>query len=90
VEIKGKKASMDFLTRKQSRNEQLYKEEVLPLGQWDEIGTSKILAEMQHQEALENKRLAEKELKPRARHTDEPPSSTPRPSKRWGRWDCLA
>ncbi len=62
-EIKGKKASVDFLARKQSRNEQLYKEEVLPLGQWDEIGTSKILAEMQHQEALENKRLAEQELK---------------------------
>ena len=62
-ELKGKKASMDFLTRKQSRNEQLYKEEVLPLGQWDEIGTSRILAEMQHQEALENKRLAEQELR---------------------------
>lgn len=62
-EMKGKKASMDFLTRKQSRNEQLYKQEVLPLGQWDEIETNKTLAEMQHLQALENKRLAEQELR---------------------------
>ena len=62
-EMKGKKANMDFLTRKQSRNEQLFKEEVLPLSQMDEIETGKTLAEMQHLEALENKRLAEQELK---------------------------
>jgi RND family efflux transporter MFP subunit len=62
-ELKGKKANLDFLTRKQIRNEILYKEEVLPLGQMDEIETRRILAEMQHLEALENKRLAEQELK---------------------------
>jgi len=62
-EMKGKKANLDFLTRKQSRNEQLFKEEVLPLSQMDEIETGKTLAEMQHLEALENKRLAEQELK---------------------------
>ena len=62
-EMKGKKANLDFLTRKQSRNEQLFKEEVLPLSQMDEIETGRILAEMQHLEALENKRLAEQELK---------------------------
>ncbi len=44
-------------------NEELYKKQVLPFSQMDEIETNRILAETQLQEALENKRLAELEYK---------------------------
>jgi multidrug efflux pump subunit AcrA (membrane-fusion protein) len=44
-------------------NEELYKKQVLPFSQMDEVETNRILAETQLQEALENKRLAELEFK---------------------------
>ncbi|MGQ9647143.1 MAG: efflux RND transporter periplasmic adaptor subunit [Thermodesulfobacteriota bacterium] len=61
--IRSRQAQLDFSIRKQQRNEQLYKKEALPLSQMDEVETSRVLAEMQLQEAIENKRLAELDYK---------------------------
>lgn len=61
--IKAKESNLDFYTRKKIMNEELYKKQVLPFSQMDEIETNRILAEMQLKEALENKRLAELEYK---------------------------
>jgi RND family efflux transporter MFP subunit len=61
--IKGKKAQLDFYLRKQKRSELLYKEDVMPLSQMDEVETNRIIVEMELQEALENKQLAELEYK---------------------------
>jgi RND family efflux transporter MFP subunit len=61
--IKAKETRMEFSRRKKGREEQLYNKAALPLSQIDETDTSRILAEMEFQEALENKRLAELEYK---------------------------
>jgi RND family efflux transporter MFP subunit len=61
--IKAKQASLDFYTRKKRMNEELFKKQVLPFSQMDEIETNRVVAELQLQEALENKRLAELEYK---------------------------
>jgi RND family efflux transporter MFP subunit len=61
--IKAKQAQLDFAVRKQQRNEQLYKKEALPFSQMDEVETSRVLADLQLQEAIENKRLAVLEYK---------------------------
>ena len=54
---------MEFSRRKKGREEQLFNKAVLPYSQIDETETSRILAEMEFQEVLENKRLAELEYK---------------------------
>ena len=59
--IKAKQARLDFSKRKKNREEELYKKEVLPFGQMDETETTRMMAEMDLQEGLENKRLAELE-----------------------------
>jgi RND family efflux transporter MFP subunit len=61
--IKAKQANLDFYVRKKQMNEELYKKQVVPFSQMDEVETNRILAENQLQEALENKRLAELEYK---------------------------
>src|SRR4030043_1235797 len=61
--IKAKQAHLDFYTREKQMNEELFKKQVLPFSQMDEVETNKILADMQLQETLENKRLAELEYK---------------------------
>ena len=61
--IKAKEASLDFYTRKKKMNEELYKKEVLPFSQMDEIETNRIVTEKQLHEAIENRRLAELEFK---------------------------
>jgi len=61
--IKAKESNLEFYTRKKMMNEELYKKQVLPFSQMDEIETNRILAEMQLKEALENKKLAELEYK---------------------------
>lgn len=61
--IKAKQARLDFSKRKKGREEELFNKAVLPFSQMDETETARILAEMEHQEALENKRLAELEYK---------------------------
>lgn len=61
--IKAKEASLGFYTRKKKMNEELFKKQVLPFSQMDEIETNRTVTEKQLQEALENKRLAELEFK---------------------------
>jgi len=61
--VRAKQARLDFSKRKKSREEELYKKAALPFSQMDETETSRILAEMELQEAIENKRLAELEYK---------------------------
>ncbi len=61
--IKAKEANLNFYIRKKIMNEELYKKQVLPFSQWDEIETNKIIAEWQLKDAIENKKLAELEYK---------------------------
>ena len=61
--IKLKQSQLDFLMRKQQRNEELYKKGAVPFSQMDEAETNRILAESELKDALENKRLAELEFK---------------------------
>jgi RND family efflux transporter MFP subunit len=61
--IKAKEANLEFYTRKKLMNEELYKKQVLPFSQMDEIETNKIIAEWQLKDAIENKKLAELEYK---------------------------
>ncbi len=61
--IKLKQAQLDFLMRKQQRNEELYKKGAVPFSQMDEAETNRILAESELKDALENKRLTELEFK---------------------------
>lgn len=61
--IKAKQARLDFTERKKNREEELYKKSALPFSQIDETETARRLAEIELQEALENKRLAELEFK---------------------------
>src|SRR4030042_4046803 len=61
--INAKQANLDFYTRKKQMNEELFKKQALPFSQMDEVETNKILADMQLQETLENKRLAALEKK---------------------------
>lgn len=59
--IKAKEANLNFYIRKKLMNEELYKKQVLPFSQMDEIETNKIIAEWQLKDAIENKKLAELE-----------------------------
>lgn len=61
--IKAKEANLNFYLRKKQMNEELYKKQVLPFSQMDEIETNKVIAEWQLKEAIENKKLAELEYK---------------------------
>jgi multidrug efflux pump subunit AcrA (membrane-fusion protein) len=61
--IKLKQAQVEFLMRKQQRNEELYKKGAVPYSQMDEAETNRILADSELRDALENKRLAELEFK---------------------------
>lgn len=61
--ILSKRAQLDFLLRKNQQNEELYKKGAVAFSQKDEAQTNRILAEQALQEALENKRLADLELK---------------------------
>ncbi len=61
--IKLKQAQLEFLMRKQQRNEELYKKGAVPFSQMDEAETNRILADSELKDALENRRLAELEFK---------------------------
>jgi RND family efflux transporter MFP subunit len=61
--INEKKAEMEFATRNQERLRDLYEKKALPLNDWDDAETKRILAELQLAEAVENKKLAEMEFK---------------------------
>jgi RND family efflux transporter MFP subunit len=61
--IQSKKAQLAFLLRKNQQNEELFQKGAVPFTQKDEAETNRILAEQGLLEALENKRLADLELK---------------------------
>ena len=61
--IQSKRAQLAFLLRKNKQNEELFLKGAVPFSQMDEAETNRILAEQGLQEALENKRLADLELK---------------------------
>ena len=59
--IKSAEAKIAFSTRKLERAMDLYKSNSIARHELDEAQTEKIVAEMAHQEAIENKRIAELE-----------------------------
>ncbi|MDH5668704.1 MAG: efflux RND transporter periplasmic adaptor subunit [Nitrospira sp.] len=59
--IKSAQAKIAFSTRKLERATDLYKSNSIARHELDEAQTEKVVAEMAHQEALENKRMAELE-----------------------------
>jgi RND family efflux transporter MFP subunit len=61
--IKSKKEELEFAIRKQNRLRDLYDRKAIPFNDWDDVETKRILAEFQLAEALENKRLAEMDLR---------------------------
>jgi RND family efflux transporter MFP subunit len=61
TDIEAKEKKLAFNERKKHRIEELYKEEAVPFGEMDEAETSSVLAELELQEARENKRLAQLE-----------------------------
>lgn len=61
--IKSTQAKIDFSTRKLDRAKDLYKSNSIARHEFDEAQTEKILAEMAHLEATEQKRIAELEWK---------------------------
>ena len=61
--IKVKQERLEYSKRHVKRTEELYNKKAIPFSQMDEVMTSQILADAELQEAIENKRLAELELK---------------------------
>lgn len=61
--IKAKQEALEFAERKLERNKDLYSQKALPDQQWDEVETQRLLAEHELTEALDNKHLAQLELK---------------------------
>jgi RND family efflux transporter MFP subunit len=61
--IKEKREEMKFAKRKQERLRDLYERKALPLNDWDDAETKRVLAELQLAEAEENKRIAQMEFK---------------------------
>ena len=61
--IELRRQRLEYATREKERFEELYKKKALPLSQMDEVKTGMTLAQLELQEALENQRLAELDLK---------------------------
>jgi RND family efflux transporter MFP subunit len=61
--IRSKKAELEFATRNQKRRKELYEKQAIPLQDWDEVETRRVVAELNLNEAIENKRLAEMEYR---------------------------
>jgi multidrug efflux pump subunit AcrA (membrane-fusion protein) len=57
--IKARRADQDLAIRKEKRNEELYKKDLVPFAEMDESETKRVMAEAQLEEAVLNKRLAE-------------------------------
>lgn len=60
--VKGSETRRAFGERRLQRTEELFRRDMVPLREMDEAETSKVLAEMELAEALEQKRLAELEV----------------------------
>jgi RND family efflux transporter MFP subunit len=63
ADIKAKQERLAYSEREKQRIEELYKKEALAFGKMDEVETNRVLAKIDLQDAFENKRLAELELK---------------------------
>lgn len=61
--IKAKKEELEFALRNQGRLKELYEKKAIPHTEWDQVETKRILAEHQLADALENKKVADMELK---------------------------
>lgn len=61
--IHSRKAELEFAIRNQERRKELFEKKALPLQDWDEVETRRIIAELSLSEAIENKRLAEMEYR---------------------------
>jgi RND family efflux transporter MFP subunit len=61
--IGSKKAELEFATRNQKRRKELYEKQAIPLQDWDEVETRRVVAQLNLNEAIENKRLAEMEYR---------------------------
>jgi RND family efflux transporter MFP subunit len=61
--IQARKAELEFAIRNQERRKELFEKKTLPLQDWDEAETRRILAEISLKEAVERNRLAEMEYR---------------------------
>jgi RND family efflux transporter MFP subunit len=61
--IKAKKEELEFALRNQRRLKELYERKAIPQNEWDQVETKRVLAEHQLADALENKKVADMELK---------------------------
>lgn len=61
--IKARKEELEFALRNQRRLRELYEKKAIPQNEWDQVETKRILAEHQLADALENKKVADMELK---------------------------
>ncbi|HDR14372.1 MAG TPA: efflux RND transporter periplasmic adaptor subunit [Desulfobacteraceae bacterium] len=61
--VQARKAELDFAVRNQERRKELFEKKTLPLQDWDETETRRILAEISLKEAVEKQRLAEMEYR---------------------------
>jgi RND family efflux transporter MFP subunit len=61
--IKVSQERVEYAKRQVKRTEELYNKQAVPFSQMDEVQTNRILAGLELQEALENQRLAQLELK---------------------------
>jgi RND family efflux transporter MFP subunit len=57
------KTELEFAIRTQERRKELFLSHTLPLHEWDEVETRRIIAELRLKEATENKHLAEMEFR---------------------------
>ncbi len=58
ADIQAKRERLAYSRREQQRIQELYKKEALPFGKMDEVKTNRVLAQLDLQGAVENKRLA--------------------------------
>ena len=61
--IHARKAELEFAMRNQERRKELFDKKALPLQDWDEVETRRVIAELSLNEAIENKRLSEMEYR---------------------------
>lgn len=61
--VEARRAELEFAIRNQERRKELFEKKTLPLQDWDETETRRILAEISLKEAVEKQRLAEMEYR---------------------------
>jgi RND family efflux transporter MFP subunit len=61
--IEARRAECEFAIRNQDRRRELFEKKTLPLQDWDEVETRRLIAEINLREAIERKRLSEMEYR---------------------------